>query len=119
MVPAVWGSEFRAVVHENDSLILDVNKHIGLTITGDIAKFQGHGREVAARVEKIRAAVADSLCRIARHKFHDDDMAMQVDSDKVAGMRGIITMTNHSVGLERARITVAYIVVSRQAPGQC
>src|SRR2546429_930982 len=92
VVAAVWWPELRAIIDENDGLILNVNKHVRLAIASNIAKFQGDRCEISALIEKVGAAIADRPGRITRHKLNDDNMAMQVDSDKVAGVSNIIAV---------------------------
>ena len=118
MVAAVGRPELRAIIDENDGLILDVNKHVRQAISSNVAKFQGDRGEVSALIEEIGAAIADGPGWIARHKFNDDNMAMQVDSNKVAGMSSIVAVTNDSIHLEGARIPVAQVIIPGKTPGK-
>jgi len=118
VVAAGGRPELRAIIDENDGLILDVNKHVRQVISGNVAKFQGDRGEVSAWIEEVGAAIADGPGWIACHKFNDDDMAMQVDSNKVAGVSSIVAVTNDSISLECAWIPVAQVIIPGKTPGK-
>src|SRR5258708_18838407 len=87
-------------------------------MSDNIAKSKCHGGKVPAGIEEVGAAIVCAPGWCARHKFNDDDMAMQVDSNKVAGVSSIVAVTNDSIYLECARIPVAQVIIPGKTPGK-
>ena len=108
--------ELCAIVHENKSLILglqvNMNNHIRLSISGNIAELQRNRRQITTLPEDIiRNNVTLGTGWIASWKLNHNRLAIQINGDKVTGMEGTITsVSNHGVCLIGTRITIADIM---------
>src|SRR5947209_2653049 len=80
-VIAVGRSELCAIVDEHRDLILgrqvDVNDHVGLAITGNVAELQCHRSQITTIARNIDwSHISLSFPWIAAHKLHDHGLAI-------------------------------------------
>src|SRR5947199_3123982 len=114
--------ELVPIIYEDKCLILglqvNMNNHIRLGISSNIAKLQRNRRQITTLPEDIvRNNIALSARWIASGKLNHNCLAIQVDSDKVRWMKEAITpMSNHSVCLIGTRITITDIIIACYAP---
>src|SRR5207248_4280553 len=111
--------ELVPIIYENKCLILglqvNMNNHIRLAISSNIAKLQRNRRQITTLPEDIvRNNIALGARWIASGKLNHNCLAIQVDGDKVSWMEGaIIPMSNYGVCLIATRITITNIIVAR------
>src|SRR5690242_16611234 len=104
LICAVRGPEPMTIVDKDKRLILirkmDTNDHIRLLIAIDIAEIDRDGCQVATIPLDIEGSnIIHRLRGVPTHKFNDDSLTIEVDSNEVAGMVGAFVMSHIGIGL--------------------
>ena len=96
-----------------------MDHHIYFPIIIVALELKRHRNKIATRLKEIRTPIANGIFLITRGQFNDNYLPVQVDGDKMAGMRlTISSMAYWSVYLKRTGIAITIVIVSRQTPGQ-
>lgn len=122
LIGAVRGSEPAAIVDKDNWLILggkmDVDDHIRLIISIDIAELHCNGSQIAAITVDIHGRnIIDRLRGVSTHEFNDDSLTIEIDGNEVAGVPRTFVMPYIGVGLIRAWHAIAKIIVALVSPG--
>src|SRR5690349_12031368 len=104
LIGAVRGSEPASSVDKDNWLILvrkmDVDDHIRLIISINIAKLHCNGSQVAAITVDIHGGnIIDRLRGVSTHEFNDDSLTIEIDGNEVAGVSRTFVMSYIGVGL--------------------
>src|SRR5216683_3919827 len=103
-------SETGAIVIEHKVLVCHMNDHIHLAIMVHIAKRQCDWQLILPRSDQIGAGVVNGFGGVAAGKLDNDDLAMEIERNKMAGIGGTIVVPNHCIRLESAWIAINDVI---------
>lgn len=104
-------------VEKDEQRALDRDKHVRSAIVVDIAEGEGDGSEVLTGTKQDGTGEDDAFGGIASGEFDDEDVAMEVEGDEMAGMQWGVVVTDDLVDLEGARSSEVPVIQGGLPPG--